>query len=80
MNGLPNWHQPVYYYRQVRKMGLIEMTILLSIILTVGQFLIVWSVYFERRFEKVVCSFYYFCGLTWFNLAVIINKHTTYTG
>lgn len=51
-NGLPDWRQPVYYYRRVRKLGLLEMTFLLSIILTIGHFLIVWSVYFERRFEK----------------------------
>jgi DnaJ family protein C protein 1 len=51
-NGLPDWKQPVFYYRRVRKMGLLELAILLAIILTVGQFITVWSIYLERRFEK----------------------------
>ena len=55
VNGLPDWRQPVYYYRRVRKMGLLELGFLLTIILTVGQFLVVWSIYFEKRFEKVCC-------------------------
>jgi len=51
-NGLPNWRQPTYYYRRARKMGLLEITILLTLIMTVGHFIVVWSIYFERRFEK----------------------------
>ncbi|XP_072031966.1 dnaJ homolog subfamily C member 1-like [Amphiura filiformis] len=50
-HGLPDWRQPVYYYRRVRKMGLLELSILLTIILTVGHYLVIWSMYWERRFE-----------------------------
>ncbi|ESO00106.1 hypothetical protein HELRODRAFT_83468 [Helobdella robusta] len=53
VNGLPDWRQPVYYYRRVRKMGLVELSILMSIILTVGHFLVIWSMYLERKFELV---------------------------
>ena len=51
--GLPDWKQPVYYYRKVRKLGFIEMCVALLIILTVGHFLVVWSIYLERKFEMV---------------------------
>ena len=53
VNGLPDWQQPVYYYRRVRKMGLIELAVLLTIILTTGHIITLWSIYIERRFEKV---------------------------
>jgi len=52
-NGLPDWKQPVYYYRRVRKMGLLELAILLTVILTTGHIITLWSIYLERRFEKV---------------------------
>ena len=52
-NGLPDWKQPVYYYRHVRKMGLLELAILLTVILTTGHIITLWSIYLERRFEKV---------------------------
>ncbi|XP_071477537.1 dnaJ homolog subfamily C member 1-like [Diadema antillarum] len=50
-HGLPDWRQPVFYYRRVRKMGLLELTMLLSGILTVGHYLVLWSMYFERKLE-----------------------------
>jgi len=53
VNGLPDWRQPVYYYRHVRKMGLVEFAILLTVLLTVGHIITLWSIYLERRFEKV---------------------------
>ncbi|KAL3832299.1 hypothetical protein ACJMK2_023953 [Sinanodonta woodiana] len=48
-NGLPDWKQPVFYFRRVRKMGLLELMGLLCIIVTVGQYLVLWSMYIERR-------------------------------
>ncbi|XP_013397633.1 dnaJ homolog subfamily C member 1 [Lingula anatina] len=51
VNGLPDWRMPVYYYRKVRKMGLAEMTVLLLVIFTIGQFLVSWAVYLEKKFE-----------------------------
>ena len=52
-NGLPDWRMPVYYYRKVRKMGLLEMSLLLLVILTVGHWLVIWSIYYERKYELV---------------------------
>eukprot|EP00057_Strongylocentrotus_purpuratus_P020545 XP_011675019.1 PREDICTED: dnaJ homolog subfamily C member 1 [Strongylocentrotus purpuratus] len=50
-HGLPDWRQPVFYYRRVRKMGLLELSLLLSVILSVGHYLVIWSMYFERMLE-----------------------------
>ena len=57
VSGLPDWRQPVYYYRRVRKMGMLEFAILLSVILTTGHIITLWSIYLERRFEKVHNTF-----------------------
>uniref|UniRef100_A0A1B6LC45 J domain-containing protein n=1 Tax=Graphocephala atropunctata TaxID=36148 RepID=A0A1B6LC45_9HEMI len=48
-NGLPDWKQAVYYYRRVRKMGLREMAVILFVIITIGQYLVGWANYFERK-------------------------------
>ncbi|XP_011497522.1 PREDICTED: dnaJ homolog subfamily C member 1-like [Ceratosolen solmsi marchali] len=58
VNGLPNWRSAVYYYRHVRKMGLLELTIILFIVITVGQYLVSWAAYFEKRYtyEQVLGS------------------------
>lgn len=50
-NGLPTWHQPIYYYRRVRKMSLLELVILLFILTTGGQYILAWSMYIERKYE-----------------------------
>lgn len=49
-NGLPDWKHAVYYYRRVRKMGLVEMTVILFIIVSIGQYLIGWGSYIERKY------------------------------
>ncbi|KAH1015555.1 hypothetical protein HUJ05_013263 [Dendroctonus ponderosae] len=50
VNGLPNWRSAVYYYRYVRKMGMAEACLILFIIITVGQYIVNWAAYFERKF------------------------------
>lgn len=52
-NGLPDWRQAVYYYRRVRKMGLQEMTFILAVIISIGQYLVAWAVYIEKRLTLV---------------------------
>lgn len=54
-NGLPNWRSAVYYYRKARKMGFAESSILLFIIITVGQYVVAWGVYFEKKYTMVSC-------------------------
>ncbi|XP_046736430.1 dnaJ homolog subfamily C member 1 isoform X1 [Diprion similis] len=58
VNGLPNWRSAVYYYRHVRKMGLLEMSIILFIVITIGQYIVGWAAYFEKRYtyEQVLGS------------------------
>ncbi|XP_061443121.1 dnaJ homolog subfamily C member 1 isoform X2 [Rhineura floridana] len=51
VNGLPDWRQPVFYYRRVRKMSNAELALLLFIILTVGHYTVVWSIYLEKLDE-----------------------------
>lgn len=58
VNGLPNWRSAVYYYRHVRKMGLMELSIILFILITIGQYVIAWAAYAEKRYtyEQVLGS------------------------
>jgi len=50
-NGLPDWRQPIYYYRKYRKMGTLELSIIISLIFTVGHYLTWWVAYLEKKFE-----------------------------
>lgn len=58
INGLPNWRSAVYYYRHVRKMGLLELGIILFLLITIGQYVVAWAAYFEKRYtyEQVLGS------------------------
>lgn len=49
LNGLPDWRQPVFYYRRVRKMSNAELGFLLFLILTVGHYAVIWSIYLEKQ-------------------------------
>lgn len=49
-NGLPDWRQAVYYYRRVRKMGLAEMSVILFVLVTVGQYIVSWAAYLEKKY------------------------------
>jgi len=51
--GLPDWKSAVYYYRRVRKMGLLEMAVILFMILTVGQYIVLWAAYAEKKYTIV---------------------------
>ncbi|RZF32478.1 hypothetical protein LSTR_LSTR011332 [Laodelphax striatellus] len=50
INGLPDWKQAVYYYRRVRKMGLAEMSAILFVIISIGQYLVGWAAYLEKKY------------------------------
>lgn len=54
--GLPDWRSAVYYYRHVRKMGLLEMAVILFTIVTVSQYLILWAAYAEKKYTIVSTS------------------------
>jgi DnaJ homolog subfamily C member 1 len=52
--GLPDWRSPIFYYRRARKMGLLEMAVILFMILTVGQYVVLWAAYAEKKYT-IVC-------------------------
>lgn len=52
VNGLPDWRQPVFYYRRVRKMSNAELGFLLFLILTVGHYAVIWSIYLEKQLVR----------------------------
>ncbi|NXG49846.1 DNJC1 protein, partial [Psilopogon haemacephalus] len=54
INGLPDWREPVFYYRRVRKMSNAELALLLFIILTVGHYAVVWSIYLEKQLDELL--------------------------
>ncbi|KAI1300246.1 DnaJ -like protein subfamily C member 1 [Halotydeus destructor] len=51
VNGLPNWRSGMYYIRRARKLGLLEMSIIVSVILTLGHYLCLVAAYYEKLFE-----------------------------
>ena len=53
VDGMPDWRSALYYYRRARKMGMLEITIILSLITTVGQYLTAWAGYKEKRLTIV---------------------------
>ncbi|KAM4605065.1 dnaJ homolog subfamily C member 1 [Polymixia lowei] len=54
VNGLPDWRQPVFYYRRVRKMSNAELGFLLFLILTVGHYAVIWSIYLEKQLDEML--------------------------
>ncbi|XP_070830762.1 dnaJ homolog subfamily C member 1 [Chaetodon trifascialis] len=54
VNGLPDWRQPVFYYRRVRKMSNAELAFLFFLILTVGHYAVIWSIYLEKQLDELL--------------------------
>uniref|UniRef100_A0A7N6FFY9 DnaJ homolog subfamily C member 1 n=2 Tax=Anabas testudineus TaxID=64144 RepID=A0A7N6FFY9_ANATE len=54
VNGLPDWRQPVFYYRRVRKMSNAELGFLLFLIVTVGHYAVIWSIYLEKQLDELL--------------------------
>ena len=52
-DGLPDWRSAMYYYRRYRKMGLAEMVGLVFVIFTIGQYIVAWAVYAEKKYTAV---------------------------
>ena len=47
--GLPDWRQPIYYFRRVRKLNTSELAIAISLIVSVGHYFVMWAQYFEKK-------------------------------
>ena len=54
--GLPDWRQPMFYFRRARKMGMGELVIFLSILFTLGHYLMSWGSYLEAVWVSAVFS------------------------
>jgi len=50
VEGLPNWKSPVFYYRRMRKIGLLEGLAYLTVIASFIQYAMHWAAYYERKF------------------------------
>ena len=50
---MPDWRTPIYYFRRVRKLSTTELSIALSIIITIGHYFVMWAQYFERKLTLV---------------------------
>jgi len=50
IEGLPNWKNPVFYFRRMRKIGLAEGLLYLLVIVTGIQYCVNWAAYYERKF------------------------------
>lgn len=62
-HGMPDWRQAVYYYRRVRKMGLQEMCLILTVIISIGQYLVAWAAYVEQKYTLVCVVSLFLCQL-----------------
>ncbi|XP_061549119.1 dnaJ homolog subfamily C member 1 isoform X2 [Phycodurus eques] len=56
VNGLPDWRQPVFYYRRVRKMSNSELAFLLFVIVTIGHYAVIWSIYLEKQLDEMLAK------------------------
>lgn len=53
INGLPDWRQPVYYYRKVRKYGFTESALVILITISVIHYAMLWAAFWEKKYEIV---------------------------
>lgn len=53
VEGLPRWNQPMFYFRRAKKMRFWEITTILSVIFTIGHYLVLWASYFESTLAMV---------------------------
>jgi len=46
--GLPDWRQPIFYYRRARKLSLAKTALLLLLIVSTTHYLMLWGAYFDK--------------------------------
>ncbi|VDM09633.1 unnamed protein product [Wuchereria bancrofti] len=47
-NGLPDWRQPIFYYRRARKLSWFEGVVILVIISSIGHYFMLWGAYIDK--------------------------------
>ena len=58
VEGLPNWKNPVFYYRRMRKIGLFEGVVYTLMLTSLIQYAMHWASYFERKYTLQVRAIY----------------------
>jgi len=53
INGLPDWRSGMYYIRRARKLGLLEMSIIVTIVATFGHYLMMIAAFYEKEYAVV---------------------------
>ena len=53
VDGLPNWRQPMFYFRRARRFALWQVALIVLSIVSLGQYLAGWASYFEKRLSMV---------------------------
>ncbi len=53
VEGLPTWRNPVYYYRRYRKLDIWQVSVIVLVIVSVGQYLAGWAGYWEKKLSVV---------------------------
>ena len=51
--GLPDWKQPIFYYRYARKISLWELAGILVVVVSTTQYLMMWGAYYDKRLTVV---------------------------
>lgn len=49
VEGLPDWRSPLYYYRRARKMSLMEIAVILTVVISITQYLMAWGSYIDKK-------------------------------
>ena len=81
VEGLPDWRSYKFYFRRMRKIGLVESLAYLFVIVTIFQYFINWAAYWEKKFtlsEAVstqVCNVAQFLDLPIYTF--LASKHIT---
>ena len=53
VEGLPDWRSPLYYYRRARKMSLLEISVILTVVISITQYLMAWGSYIDKKHTMV---------------------------
>ncbi|CAF1149744.1 unnamed protein product [Adineta ricciae] len=53
VEGLPKWNQPMFYFRRAKKLRFWEIVTILTFIMTIGHYLVLWAIYFESTLAMV---------------------------
>ncbi|XP_076057448.1 uncharacterized protein F54F2.9 [Oratosquilla oratoria] len=52
VEGLPDWRSPIFYFRRVRKMSLMEIAAILTVVVSITQYLMAWGSYIDKKYTE----------------------------